>query len=221
MAELLCYEDDTFQVHFVPSSYNYSSGCHLIFKPVCALFCSCCRVCTGLWWRFSTRMITYLCLQKALSSLLLSARYYTFTNTCVNLCMNEQNIKDLYFVCLFFCVFSSWLQWIAWYLLSVPQMLIMTRSFTPLTRHQWVHYNTVHKSPSICMLLCIYVCVCVRVIQPDAEYFKIDLPSRGEVILSKSLDYETKTQLHVTIHAMVSYIHSFLCILFSKWLLLF
>ncbi|XP_033941685.1 cadherin-related family member 5 [Pseudochaenichthys georgianus] len=36
---------------------------------------------------------------------------------------------------------------------------------------------------------------------PDAEYFKIDLPNSGEVILSKSLDYETKTQLTVTIHA--------------------
>ncbi|KAF3854748.1 hypothetical protein F7725_022803 [Dissostichus mawsoni] len=36
---------------------------------------------------------------------------------------------------------------------------------------------------------------------PDAEYFKIDLPNSGEVILSKPLDYETKTQLTVTIHA--------------------
>ncbi|XP_043980618.1 cadherin-related family member 5 [Gambusia affinis] len=36
---------------------------------------------------------------------------------------------------------------------------------------------------------------------PDAEYFKIDLPNSGEVILSKPLDYETKTQLTVTIYA--------------------
>ncbi|XP_026221517.1 cadherin-related family member 5 isoform X2 [Anabas testudineus] len=36
---------------------------------------------------------------------------------------------------------------------------------------------------------------------PDAEYFRFDLPSSGEVILSKSLDYETKTQLTITIHA--------------------
>ncbi|KAK9516760.1 hypothetical protein VZT92_024673 [Zoarces viviparus] len=36
---------------------------------------------------------------------------------------------------------------------------------------------------------------------PDAEYFKIDLPNSGEVILSKPLDYETKTLLSVTIHA--------------------
>ncbi|XP_037622875.1 cadherin-related family member 5 [Sebastes umbrosus] len=36
---------------------------------------------------------------------------------------------------------------------------------------------------------------------PDAEYFKIDLPNSGEVILSKPLDYETKTLLTVTIHA--------------------
>ncbi|KAM4618908.1 uncharacterized protein ACJ7VT_008176 [Polymixia lowei] len=36
---------------------------------------------------------------------------------------------------------------------------------------------------------------------PDAGYFKIDLPSSGEVILSKPLDYETKTLLAITIHA--------------------
>ncbi|KAK2842200.1 hypothetical protein Q5P01_012400 [Channa striata] len=36
---------------------------------------------------------------------------------------------------------------------------------------------------------------------PDAEYFKVDLPNSGKVILSKPLDYETKTQLNVTIHA--------------------
>lgn len=69
-----------------------------------------------------------------------------------------------------------------------------------------------HKSCTILFVCCyvhcyVLVCVCVCVIQPDAEYFKIDLPSSGEVILSKSLDYETKTQLAVTIHAMVSYIH--------------
>uniref|UniRef100_A0A3Q3IWP1 Cadherin domain-containing protein n=1 Tax=Monopterus albus TaxID=43700 RepID=A0A3Q3IWP1_MONAL len=36
---------------------------------------------------------------------------------------------------------------------------------------------------------------------PDAEYFKVDFPNTGEVILSKPLDYETKTLLTVTIHA--------------------
>ncbi|TDH09699.1 hypothetical protein EPR50_G00089570 [Perca flavescens] len=36
---------------------------------------------------------------------------------------------------------------------------------------------------------------------PDAEYFKIDLPNSGEVILSKPLDYETKTLLTIIIHA--------------------
>ncbi|XP_068459926.1 cadherin-related family member 5 [Clinocottus analis] len=36
---------------------------------------------------------------------------------------------------------------------------------------------------------------------PDAEYFKVELPNSGEVILSKPLDYETKTLLTVTIHA--------------------
>ncbi|XP_028306513.1 uncharacterized protein LOC114465598 [Gouania willdenowi] len=36
---------------------------------------------------------------------------------------------------------------------------------------------------------------------PDAEHFRIDLPNSGEVILAKALDYETKTQLTVTIYA--------------------
>ncbi|XP_061677765.1 cadherin-related family member 5 [Syngnathoides biaculeatus] len=36
---------------------------------------------------------------------------------------------------------------------------------------------------------------------PDADYFKIDLPNIGAVKLAKSLDYETKTQLFLTIHA--------------------
>ncbi|XP_069018452.1 cadherin-related family member 5 [Embiotoca jacksoni] len=36
---------------------------------------------------------------------------------------------------------------------------------------------------------------------PDAEYFKIDLPNSGEVILAKPLDYETKILLTVTIYA--------------------
>lgn len=40
--------------------------------------------------------------------------------------------------------------------------------------------------------------------QPDADYFRIDLPNSGEVILAKPLDYETKTVLTVTIHASVS-----------------
>ncbi|MED6280186.1 hypothetical protein CHARACLAT_008169 [Characodon lateralis] len=36
---------------------------------------------------------------------------------------------------------------------------------------------------------------------PDAEYFRIDRPNSGEVILSKPLDYETKTWITVTIYA--------------------
>ncbi|XP_036068315.1 cadherin-related family member 5 isoform X1 [Oryzias melastigma] len=36
---------------------------------------------------------------------------------------------------------------------------------------------------------------------PDAEYFKIDLPNSGEVILSKPLDFETKPLLTVTVFA--------------------
>lgn len=44
----------------------------------------------------------------------------------------------------------------------------------------------------------------MSVLQPDAEYFRVDLPNSGEVILSKALDFETKNQLSVTIHASVS-----------------
>ncbi|KAA0721063.1 Protocadherin-15 Precursor [Triplophysa tibetana] len=40
------------------------------------------------------------------------------------------------------------------------------------------------------------------VFQPDASYFRIDLPNSGMVILDKSLDFETKSQLQVVIHAM-------------------
>ncbi|KAM4572999.1 cadherin-related family member 5 isoform 2-T2 [Odontesthes bonariensis] len=36
---------------------------------------------------------------------------------------------------------------------------------------------------------------------PDAEFFKVSPPNSGEVILSKPLDYETKTLLNVTIFA--------------------
>ncbi|XP_077373117.1 protocadherin-15 isoform X2 [Festucalex cinctus] len=36
---------------------------------------------------------------------------------------------------------------------------------------------------------------------PDADYFKINLLYSGEVMLAKALDYETKTQLFLTIHA--------------------
>lgn len=46
------------------------------------------------------------------------------------------------------------------------------------------------------------MCACVCV-QSDADYFKVDLPNSGTVMLVKPLDYETKTQLNVTIHATV------------------
>jgi len=45
--------------------------------------------------------------------------------------------------------------------------------------------------------------LCVFLIQADASYFRIDLPNSGMVILDKPLDYETKTQLHVVIYAVV------------------
>ncbi|KAG5267210.1 hypothetical protein AALO_G00219210 [Alosa alosa] len=37
---------------------------------------------------------------------------------------------------------------------------------------------------------------------PDADYFRIDLPNSGKVILDKPLDFETKTQLEVVIYAV-------------------
>ncbi|KAG1935165.1 cadherin-related family member 5-like [Pimephales promelas] len=37
---------------------------------------------------------------------------------------------------------------------------------------------------------------------PDAQYFRVDLPNSGKVILNKSLDYEIKTQLRLTISAV-------------------
>lgn len=47
------------------------------------------------------------------------------------------------------------------------------------------------------------------VLQPDAEYFRIDLLNSGEVVLSKPLDYETKTLLTITIYAAVSTLQVF------------
>ncbi|KAL4659484.1 cadherin-related family member 5-like [Arapaima gigas] len=37
---------------------------------------------------------------------------------------------------------------------------------------------------------------------PDANYFRIDLPNSGQVILVKTLDYETQTQLRLIIYAL-------------------
>ncbi|XP_015459945.3 protocadherin beta-10 isoform X2 [Astyanax mexicanus] len=37
---------------------------------------------------------------------------------------------------------------------------------------------------------------------PDASYFRMDLPNSGQVILNRTLDYETKTQLQLTLYAM-------------------
>ncbi|XP_048864283.1 cadherin-related family member 5-like isoform X2 [Brienomyrus brachyistius] len=37
---------------------------------------------------------------------------------------------------------------------------------------------------------------------PDSSYFRIDLPNSGDVILSKPLDYETKTQMQLAIYAV-------------------
>lgn len=44
-------------------------------------------------------------------------------------------------------------------------------------------------------------------LQPNAEYFKIDLPNSGRVILSKPLDFETKPLLTVTVFASVCWNH--------------
>uniref|UniRef100_A0A8C7M1R1 V-type proton ATPase subunit F n=1 Tax=Oncorhynchus kisutch TaxID=8019 RepID=A0A8C7M1R1_ONCKI len=37
---------------------------------------------------------------------------------------------------------------------------------------------------------------------PDANYFRIDLPNSGKVILDKPMDYETKTKLQLVIYAV-------------------
>ncbi|KAI4897952.1 hypothetical protein NFI96_019844 [Prochilodus magdalenae] len=36
---------------------------------------------------------------------------------------------------------------------------------------------------------------------PDASYFRVDLPTSGQVVLNRSLDYETKTQLQLLLYA--------------------
>lgn len=88
------------------------------------------------------------------------------------------------------------------------QMQTMTPSFTPLTRHQWVLIQVVSANEIITEFL--LMCLSVFVGQPDAEYFRVDLPNSGEVVLSKPLDYETKTLLTVTIHASVSNMHIYI-----------
>lgn len=92
----------------------------------------------------------------------------------------------------------------------------MTPSFTPLTRHQWVLIQVVSTNKIIIEFL--LMCFSVFVGQLDAEYFRIDLPNSGEVVLSKPLDYETKTLLTVTIHASVSNMHIYICIYIFKFL---
>ncbi|XP_057203404.1 protocadherin-15 isoform X1 [Triplophysa rosa] len=41
-------------------------------------------------------------------------------------------------------------------------------------------------------------------ISPDAAYFRVDLPNSGRVILNKSLDYESKTHLQLTLYVVES-----------------
>ncbi|KTF92700.1 hypothetical protein cypCar_00007967 [Cyprinus carpio] len=40
---------------------------------------------------------------------------------------------------------------------------------------------------------------------PDARYFRVDLPNSGKVVLNKPLDYEIKTQLQLTLYAVVTH----------------
>ncbi|KAL6478836.1 hypothetical protein MHYP_G00122690 [Metynnis hypsauchen] len=37
---------------------------------------------------------------------------------------------------------------------------------------------------------------------PDASYFRVDLPNSGRIVLNRSLDYETKTQLQLHLYAV-------------------
>lgn len=87
-------------------------------------------------------------------------------------------------------------------------------SFTLLVCSGFLHKKTLSHTLPASLLMCLCVCVCA--LQPDAEYFRFDLPNSGEVVLSKPLDYETKTLLTVTIHASVSYVH-FIFDRFRAW----
>lgn len=47
-------------------------------------------------------------------------------------------------------------------------------------------------------------------LQPDAEFFRIDLPNSGSIVLDKPVDYETRTQLEVVLWAQVKvWIHKY------------
>lgn len=130
------------------------------------------------------------------------------SRSCKQMCACIHKLHIVRVVCLF--IFFRWLQWIRSSLPSMLQMQTMTPSFTPLTRHQWVLIQVVSTNEIIIEFL--LMCLSVFVGQPDAEYFRIDLPNSGEVVLSKPLDYETKTLLTVTIHASVSNMHIYIYI---------
>ena len=178
-------------------------------------FCCCCRVCTGSWWRLLMRMIIHPCLQKTLSSLLLSVRYHTDTNMCTNLCIHKLNIRALgttttvwRFLCLFVWFPADSSEYCGLYCpghrCRQRRDHLLYRSdiggFYSLTLYSLNEGLYIH---AITSSLFMFWCV----VQPDAEYFKVELPNSGEVILSKPLDYETKTLLTVTIHASVCYVH--------------
>lgn len=55
---------------------------------------------------------------------------------------------------------------------------------------------------------CEHVCT----FQPDADYFRVDLPNSGRVILNKSLDFESKTHLQLTLYAVVYITHRKYCV---------
>lgn len=44
-------------------------------------------------------------------------------------------------------------------------------------------------------------------LQPDASFFRIDLPNSGNVVLHKPLDYETRTRLQLLIWAEVNLVN--------------
>lgn len=153
------------------------------------------------------RMIICLRLQTTMSSLSLSVRYDSSTNTCTQ---NTQDSCSKVFFCLY--VFQ----------LTPVNTVVFTVQATDADNDEII-YSIDQTSVSSTFLLCsvflhnitphtqnhwiianIRVCVCVSVLQPDAQYFRVDLPNSGEVILSKPLDYETKTLLTVTIHASVN-----------------
>lgn len=67
---------------------------------------------------------------------------------------------------------------------SIPTNLILS----------FIHVNYDGK-----LIIIFYVCC----LQPDASYFRVEQPNTGQIILNRSLNYETKIQLKLQLFAFV------------------